>query len=192
MQKMFRNYGKIFDLRVNIPESHELEQLVQQIDVRKLEAFVDVCFPHLTDRSISFAPSLIAGVGVVFELGVNKAMVKTADLLVNKDVANQLSKAIEPQVITDIRSKIELIESLQDYDQIQQVIEEIKADAKVAAQSQKVTKEDLMELHSEVKKVLSNNKAWKAGETGVPDAVRNAAAGNMPESADQAQSVTQP
>lgn len=178
MQKMFRNYGKIFDFRVNIPETHELVQLVQQIPEKKLEAFVDVCFPHLTDRSISFAPNLIAGVGVVFELAVNKALVKTADLLINREVADQLRKAIEPQVITDIRSKIELIESLQDYDQIQQVVSEIREDAKIAAQSQKVTKEDLTELAAEVKKALSGNKAWNAGQSGVGDKTKQVVGDN--------------
>jgi len=169
MQKMFRNYGKIFDLRVNIPENHEMDQLVQQIPPKKLEAFVDVCYPHLTDRSLSFAPNLIAGVGVVFEMSINSAIVKTADLLINPEIASQVSKAIEPKVITDIRSKIELIESLQDYDAISDMIDEIRADAKVAAQSQKVTKEDLQELSEDVKKVLAKNKAWTAGQSAGQD-----------------------
>jgi broad-specificity NMP kinase len=163
MQKMFRNYGKIFDLRINIPERHELEQLVANIPEAKLSAFVDICFPHLTDRSISYAPNLIAGTGVVFDLTINKALVQTADILINKEIASQVAKAIEPQVLTDIRSKIELIEGMQDYEQIKKIIQEIQRDAKVAAGSKKVTREDLEEVASEVKKVLNNNATWTAG-----------------------------
>jgi hypothetical protein len=151
------NDGKIKDEKIMIPEPHELESIKKQIPGDKLAKFLEVGHKHLTDRTLSYVPMMAAAVSVIFQLDLNQSMVKTAQILGGNTMAKDLSNIIEPRELAEMRNKIEMIASLTDYDQIENLIGDIKRMARGAANSPEVTSENLKEIAASLNKELSEN-----------------------------------
>lgn len=145
-------------ITLNVPTEAEINAVV--IDPDKLAKFVDVCYAHLSDRTLSYLPRLIGAAHHVYGISLNKAMIKVCDLLLGFEKAKQLAKSIEPAEMVDLRSKVEMIATLDDYDQIINQISSIKASMEAAHAKGLITKADGGELISELKLMLSDNPVY--------------------------------
>lgn len=147
-------------LQFNIPEQGDIDIMTSKIPADKLEIFVDVCYDSLSDRSMTYIPRIVSAVSVVYGINLTKAMVKTAFLMTPYSVYKDFSSKIEAPEIVNIRSKIEAIISMTDYDQISRAIDEIKNDAQAASKNPDIAKSDFEELAQELKIALSANPVW--------------------------------
>lgn len=150
---------------VYLPEKHELDQIETQIPQEKLKKFLDVTYKHFSDRTLSFVPRMTAAISVVFQLDLNRSLVKTAQILGDKNIAKNVAASIEPEVMINLRSKIDMVQSLEDYDQISNLIGDIKAMARSAASHPEVTKEDLEAIAAELNEELSKNPYYSQQNT---------------------------
>ena len=145
------------DETIILPEKHELDQIETQIPAEKLKKFLDVGYKYFSDRTLSFVPRMTAAVSVVFQLDLNRSLVKTAQLLGDKTIGKELASNIEPAELIDMRGKIDMVQSLEDYDQINTLIQDITEMARKAANSPEVTKEDLESIANDLNKELQAN-----------------------------------
>ncbi len=160
LMKYFENGGTMAEEKILIPEPHELEQIKSQIPLEKLEKFLEVAHKQLSDRTLSFVPKMAAAVSVVFQLDLNQSLVKTAQILGGKKMAKDLADIIEPKEVAELRDRIEMIQSLQDYDQINNMVQDIKNMARIASQNPEVTKEVLQDIAKQLNEELNNNPFW--------------------------------
>ena len=165
-----------------IPEKHELDQIETQIPEEKLKKFLDVGYKYFSDRTLSFVPRMTAAVSVVFQLDLNRSLVKTAQILGDKAIGKELAANIEPTELIDMRSKIDMVQSLEDYDQINALIQDITEMARRAANSPEVSKEDLEGIAKDLNKALQANPFYSPENT--PDYSKQAANGGNVTSVD--------
>jgi MoxR-like ATPase len=154
--------NKTTRMSLNIPNKDELAELISQIPKDKLKIFVDMLYKRLSDRTLSFTPAIIAAVSVVYELDLVRAMVQTANLLAGKDIASDLAGKLESKELTDIRSAVEMIGTLDDYDQINDSITHIENLVTQASRNKKVTESDIESLQKDLDKTLRSNPAYTA------------------------------
>ena len=109
MLKYYSKGGKAFrqNHNINIPEEADISAISLSQD--KLKKVIDVAHDHLSDRALSFLPTLVKNVMVVWGMNQDRALVKTAELLVGKALAKKLAKELVPE---EIRKVYDLIDGL--------------------------------------------------------------------------------
>jgi len=151
-------------VEVNLPEAHDIESFITaNLTPDIMRAFLETTYDILSDRSLSYAPKIIAAVSFVFEVNVKKATIKACEVLVGAERAKVLATKLEPAEISNLRNKIEYINTLQNYDQILTQIEDIKKSAKAASTLDTVTKSDMEDLAKDLNKILSKHPVYNAG-----------------------------
>lgn len=147
-------------IKLNIPSPKEVNEIAAQIPVDKLKKFMDVGYDSITDRTASYVPRIIAAVSVVYDLALGRAMMKSMELLLDANKSKALSKIIEPPEFATIRSQIEIIMTLQDYDQVVDMVENVKQSCISAGKKGILAQSDLEELQVELNTALLNNHTY--------------------------------
>jgi len=160
----YKTGGAKTDVDINLPESHEIDEFITKnlAGSDTLRLFVEATYQDLSDRSLSYAPRIIAAVSYVYDMTVKKAIIKTCEILTSAEKAKSLAAKLEPAEISAIRNKIDYIKSLQNYDQILAHIEEIKEAAKKAAKHADVSKADMEEIAQDLNKTLQAHPVYSA------------------------------
>jgi MoxR-like ATPase len=158
--KYFRQKKKEKTLNLDIPTPAEVEQIAEQIPSDKLQKFLDVAYEKMSDRTVTFLPRIIAAVSVIYKLALGRAMIQTMKLMLGDKESKQLSKLIEPAELATIRSKIEIVMTLQDYDQIKDMIKDVEQECIASAKKGVLTKSDVEELTNELNQALNSNPAY--------------------------------
>lgn len=146
---------------INVPNGKDINAL--NLDINKLNKFIDVCYSALSDRTLSYVPSIVGAVSLVYNFSINKSMIKACDILLGQDKAKELSKILEPKEITDIRGEIELIGTIRDYDIITSSISQIENRITNVVNTGIINQEDIKELVDELNYVLSQNLTYTSG-----------------------------
>ena len=190
--KYFRQKKKDKTLKLNIPTPQEVDQIAAQIPSDKLQKFLDVAYEKMSDRTITFLPRIIAAVSVVYNLALGRAMIQTMKLMLGDSESKQLSKLIEPAELATIRSKIEIVMTLQDYDQIKDMIKDVEQECIASAKKGVLTKSDVEELTTELNAALNNNPAYTNHEAADMGAIYDSDTpqGESDPSADLSQAVS--
>lgn len=149
---------------LNIPDSAELAgYITSDVTSDILRHILEVTYDQLSDRSLSYIPKMVAASAYVFDIGVKKAAVKTCEILVGPEKAKILATKLEPAELSNIRNKIDYINSLNNYDQIVKQIDEIKKSAMQVSTLDTVTKADMQELAGELTRILEKHPVYSAG-----------------------------
>lgn len=145
---------------LNLPEKEDIKDLIGQLPTDKLKIFVKHIYPKVTDRTLSFTAEIIAAVAVVYDLNPARAMVQTCELLTDNAFAAKLAPLLEPAEVATLRSHIEMIQSLDDYDAIEKAVKKIEKEVVQLATDGKLVESDITELQNELTKVLENNPSY--------------------------------
>lgn len=146
------------DINIEIPDQQEITNIIKNIDMDKLQIFIDICYSKLSDRTLSYLPKLIAAISVVYDKGLTQSMIKTCELLCGYETAKILAKKLEPVEVSNLRSKIELLGSYREQEQISNEGKAIKAELeRMKNVPGLLTKSDIEDLVNEIKTVISQN-----------------------------------
>tara|TARA_R110000822_G_scaffold125716_4_gene260632 strand:- start:394 stop:1431 length:1038 start_codon:yes stop_codon:yes gene_type:complete len=109
MMKYYSKGGKAFSQNhnISIPEEADINGIT--LDEEKLKKVLDVAHSELSDRALSFLPTLIKNVMCVWSMNADRAMVKTVELLLSKSVAKELAKTLVPKEVREIYDLIDAI-----------------------------------------------------------------------------------
>jgi MoxR-like ATPase len=159
-------------VEINLPDQKDIEDFINnQLNPDILRAFLEVAYDTLSDRSLSYVPRVIAAISYVFEIAAKKSTIKACEVLIGPEKAKALAQKLEPAEISNIRNKIDYINSLQNYDQILNQIEDIKKAAQAASTLESVTKADMEDLAKELNKVLAKHPVYNAGNDNISKAM---------------------
>lgn len=100
--KSFRQTHKI-----QLPEQVDIDAIT--LDPAKLKKVLDMVHEKLSDRALSFLPTLVKNVMCVWGMSQNKALVKTASLLAGKAIAKNLAAVL---VDPKLRSVYDIIDAI--------------------------------------------------------------------------------
>lgn len=161
MLTYFKKGGKDFkaSFSLNIPNQDEMKNVV--IPESKIEKFVEVGYGELTDRTLTFAPTLASAVSYIWDLSVDKALIKTADIMIGKDAMGALSDKLYSKEVKVILQEIQTLYSIKDPAEIELAVAKIEGLANGFAAKGNLDEDQMEEIEAAMNYVLSNHEVKK-------------------------------
>jgi MoxR-like ATPase len=108
---------------INLPDAADIAAIT--LTPAKLGKVVDLAYAKLSDRTLSYLPTLVKNIMVVYQVAENGALIKAVELLIGKAEANVLAKSLVPQELRLIYDKIDLLAAASDYNEYSRITDEI-------------------------------------------------------------------
>lgn len=118
-----RNYKEKFS--IGVPTSAEIESL--EVPVNKLEKYLEVGYQHSSDRTLTFVPRLTKAVSYIWDISVDKALVKTAQIMISQSAGSELQNKLMSPEVKAVMSKVEMLHSYQTNEQLELAIADIES-----------------------------------------------------------------
>ena len=161
MVNYYENGGKSFKtcVSINVPSKDEMESL--QIPIPKLSKFLDVAHSKCTDRTLSFVPTIVKAIHYIWEVPLNRAIGKAADIMINQEAAGAVMNALMSKEIKMILKEIQSLNSIKEPAEIDLKVAQIEGMANSFIAKGALSKDELIELNQEMNKVLINHDVKK-------------------------------
>jgi MoxR-like ATPase len=117
-----RDYREKFS--IGIPNKAEINEV--EIPVGKLEKYMEVGYNHSSDRTLTFVPTLSKAVSYIWDISVDKALVKTAQIMIDQTAGSELQNKLMSPEVKAVMSKVEMLHSYQTNEQLELAIAEIE------------------------------------------------------------------
>lgn len=117
-----RDYREKFN--IGIPNKAEINEV--DIPVGKLEKYMEVGYNHSSDRTLTFVPTLSKAVSYIWDISVDKALVKTAQIMIDQTAGSELQNKLMSPEVKAVMSKVEMLHSYQTNEQLELAIAEIE------------------------------------------------------------------
>jgi hypothetical protein len=117
-----RDYREKFN--IGIPNKQEINEV--DIPVSKLEKYMEVGYNHSSDRTLTFVPTLSKAVSYIWDISVDKALVKTAQIMIDQTAGSELQNKLMSPEVKAVMSKVEMLHSYQTNEQLELAIAEIE------------------------------------------------------------------
>jgi hypothetical protein len=142
--------GKVFNQNHNIqiPEQSDIDAIT--IDPIKLKKVIDLIYTSLSDRSLSFLPTIIKNIMVVWKFNEDRAIVKCVELLVDKSAAKTISKSLVSKELRAIYDAIDGIGQCISMDAYSQQFDKVEALCEQQFKSGKLKQEDVEDIKNRV------------------------------------------
>jgi hypothetical protein len=155
-----KNYQEIIEL--GIPNKDELANVI--VPISKLEKFLEVGYSNLSDRTLTYVPLLTKAVSLIWNISVDKALVKVASIMINNTSASDLQNKLYSTEIKHILNKIETLQSYNSQDALQQALVEIENLTSSYAANGTINQEDVNEIETTLSYVLEQHPLHNAEE----------------------------
>lgn len=146
-------------IKVNIPTETQIKAV--KISPDKLEKFTNVAYKECSDRTMSKVPRMAKAISLVYNCSIDKALIKTCELLVNKTIAEKLSKELLSPEKRAVMDKVDLISGMTNETQIEKAMSDIEMMVGKYAQQGKFTQGDLDELKQLIEAAMANHPYYK-------------------------------
>jgi MoxR-like ATPase len=151
MLNYYKKGGKTFRQNHNItlPEQSDLNAI--SLDDGKLKMVLDVTHKELSDRALSFLPTLVKNVMCVWSMNQDRALVKTTELLVGKSVAKELAKTLVPKEIRALYDIIDAIGQCVSNEEYNKQYDKLEMAYGTASKAGLITEQDGIDLQIKIK-----------------------------------------
>lgn len=122
-EKGGRNYREKF--AIGIPNKAEIASV--EISVKKLEKYLEVGYAKSSDRTLTFVPGLAKAVSYIWDISMDKALVKTAQIMIDQNAASNLQNKLMSSEVKAIMSKVEMLHSHSSNEQLELAVAEIES-----------------------------------------------------------------
>ena len=118
-----RNYREKFS--IGIPNQAELDTV--EIPSNKLDKYLEVGYQHSSDRTLTFVPRLTKAVSYIWDYSVDKALVKTAKIMINQTAGSELENKLMSAEVKAVMSKVEMLHSHSNNEALELAVAEIES-----------------------------------------------------------------
>jgi MoxR-like ATPase len=150
-----RNYKESF--KIGIPNQAELDTV--EIPSNKLDKYLEVGYAHSSDRTLTFVPKLTKAVSYVWDISVDKALVKTAQIMINQTAGSELQNKLMSPEIKAVMSKVEMLHSHSNNEALELAVAEIESLINAYASRGVMDNGQVEEIESTMQFILSNHPA---------------------------------
>lgn len=151
-----KNYKE--SMNIGIPNKTEIESIV--IDPSKLEHFISVGYNTLSDRTLTFVPTLAKAVSLIWNISIDKALVKVASIMIDTQAATSLEQKLYPAEMKNLMNKVEILNSINDVNTLEQSIKEIELLASGYVSTDKLDESHVEEIEMLINHVLETHPAY--------------------------------
>lgn len=156
-QKGARNYREKFT--IGVPSTSEIEQV--EIPSNKLEKYLEVGYTHSSDRTLTFVPKLTKAVSYIWDISVDKALVKTAQIMIGQTAGSELQNKLMSPEVKAVMSKVEMLHSYQTNEQLELAIADIESLINTYVSRGIMDETQVEEIELSMQYILSNHPARK-------------------------------
>ena len=142
-------------IALNVPNKQELKDV--PVSVSRMEKFIEVSYNTTTDRTLTFVPRLAAGIHYIWNVSMDKALVKLAEMMVNKAASTRLNDLLTSQEMKIVMSKIDMLKSYQDKTSLELAVKEVEDLTKLYAENGKLYEEDVETIDTTLSFVLESH-----------------------------------
>ena len=122
-EKGGRDYRERFT--INVPNKAEINSVT--ISTKKLEKYLEVGYQNSSDRTLTFVPGLAKAVSYIWDISVDKALVKTAQIMINQTAGSELQNKLMSAEVKAVMSKVEMLHSHSNNEALELAVAEIES-----------------------------------------------------------------
>lgn len=148
--KYYDKGGKSFTQNhsIIVPEPSDIAAI--NLDPAKLKKTIDLIYNDLSDRSLSFLPTMIKNVMIVWSMSEQRGIVKTVELLVGKEKAAAVSKVLVPKEYRELLDTIDVLGQSVNNDEYNKQYDKIEALFNSLRSQNKLTDEDMTDVKNSI------------------------------------------
>lgn len=109
MTTYFEAGDKAYSTSVNVPMPTAAEIANVSIPVDKLEVFVQMTKNSLSDRTLTFVPNIAKAVALIWNVSIDKALIKTCELVAGRVESQNLAKALVPAEMRVVFDQLDML-----------------------------------------------------------------------------------
>ena len=121
-EKGAREYREKFS--IGIPNKAEMSTL--EVPVKKMEKYLEVGYQSSSDRTLTFVPGLTKAVSYIWDISIDKALVKTAQIMIGQTAGSELQNKLMSPEVKAVMSKVEMLRSHNNNESLELAIAEIE------------------------------------------------------------------
>jgi MoxR-like ATPase len=146
MLNYYAKGGKTFrqNHNINMPEQVDIDSI--SLSPEKLKKVLEVSHSGLSDRALTFLPTLVKNVMIVWGMNEDRGLVKTTELLVGKSVAKELAKTLVPKEVRDLYDLIDGIGQCVSNDEYNKKYDQLEIAYATASKAGHITDQDAADL----------------------------------------------
>lgn len=152
-----RNYKESF--KIGVPNKAELDLV--EVPVNKLEKYLEVGYQHSSDRTLTFVPTLTKAVSYIWDISVDKALVKTAQIMISQTAGSELQNKLMSPEVKAVMSKVEMLQSYTTNEQLELAIAEVESLINTYTSRGIMDQTQVEEIELSMQYILSNHPARK-------------------------------
>lgn len=150
-----RDYREKFS--IGIPNKAEINEV--EISANKLEKYLEVGYGSSSDRTLTFVPTLSKAVSYIWDISVDKALVKTAQIMIDQTAGSELQNKLMSPEVKAVMSKVEMLHSYQTNEQLELAIAEIEGLVNTYATRGIMDSGQINEIEISMQYILQNHPA---------------------------------
>lgn len=143
------------EINIYIPSEAEIDAV--KIPQHKLKIFLNEAYEKLSDRTLTYVPRLVKIASLVYNVRIDAALVKVADIMIGSAASQSLSKKLITPEMKTIYDKIDLVSGLKDKDHYEAVMEEINLIMTNFRKGGKLNEDQIKELQEVLREVEENS-----------------------------------
>jgi hypothetical protein len=147
-----RNYRESFT--IGIPNKEEMNSV--SIAVDKLEKFINVGYKLCSDRTLTYVPSLTQAVSFIWDVSVDKALIKVCSLMINNNTASQLQDQLLSPTMKQLTAKVDMLWSANTSDKMEKLLDEIQNMVQQHAAMGTLSQTEMEEINTSVNYIMDN------------------------------------
>lgn len=152
-----RDYRENFDIQV--PCKAEIDSL--EIPVSKLEKYLEVGYKASSDRTLTFVPKLAKAVSYIWDISLDKALVKTAQIMISQSAGSELQNKLISNEVKTVMSKVELLNSFKTNEELELAIADIESLINTFVSRGAIDESQVSEIEQSMQYILSTHPARK-------------------------------
>ena len=152
-----RDYKEKFN--ISVPSKDEIA--VVEVPVNKLEKYLEVGYQHSSDRTLTFVPTLTKAVSYIWNISVDKALVKTAQIMISQSAGSELQNKLMSSEVKAVMSKVEMLHSYTTNEQLELAIAEVESLINAYTTRGIMDQSQVEEIELSMQYILSNHPARK-------------------------------
>lgn len=156
-KKGARNYKEKFNL--NIPTSSEIENV--EVPTKKLEKYLEIGYSNSSDRTLTFVPTLTKAVSYIWDISMDKSLVKTAEIMIGRNAGSELQNKLMSNQVKTVMSKVEMLQSYTTNEQLEVAIGEIEYLINNYTSSGDMDESQVEEIELSMQYIIENHPARK-------------------------------
>ena len=118
-----RDYKEKF--QIGVPSKSEIDSF--EVPANKLEKYLEVGYSSSSDRTLTFVPSLTKAVSFIWDISLDKSLVKTAQIMISQSAGSELQNKLMSSEVKAVMSKVEMLQSYSNNEQLELAVAEIES-----------------------------------------------------------------